>query len=238
MNLLAFDTACDSCSVALWRDGAVVARRARAMARGQSEALVPMIDGVMREAGAAFRDLSAIAVTIGPGAFTGLRIGLATARAMALAAERPVIGVSTLEAIAAAVVRSDAGRARRLVVAIDTKRDDLYVQRFSLDGSAPGFAAETEPAALDTDDVLDTLPDGPVLFAGDGAARLAAAVKAAARSAAVKPIVSSVSVPDAADVAAIAARRLIAGAPLPPVRPLYLRPPAVRVPSLSTVGFP
>lgn len=234
MNLLAFDTACDSCSVALWRDGAVVAQHARAMVRGQSEALVPMIDSVMREAGATFGILSGVGVTIGPGAFTGLRIALATARAIGLAAQRPVIGVSTFEAIAMAVARGEIDESRTLVIAIDTKRDDLYVQSFSLDGSDIGFAALSPPVVLNAEDVSPTLPPGPLLLAGDGARRLAAVLNATARRA----TITMVTVPDAANVAAVAARRLATGAPLPPVRPLYLRPPAVRVPHLSSAGSP
>lgn len=81
--VLAFDTACDACSAAVWRDGAVLAREFVAMARGQSEALLPMIERVMAAAKLEFADLAAIGVTVGPGAFTGLRIGLAAARAIA-----------------------------------------------------------------------------------------------------------------------------------------------------------
>ena len=75
MNLLAFDTACDACSVALWSDGQIVARQAKTMVRGQSEELVSMIDRTMGQASTSFAALSVVAVTIGPGAFTGLRIG-------------------------------------------------------------------------------------------------------------------------------------------------------------------
>ena len=111
MRLLALDTATAACSVALWRDGAVLARRFEAMLRGQSEALMPMVGAVLAEAGCGFKDLDAIAVTVGPGAFTGLRIGLAAARGMALAAELPLIGVTTLEAVVHGVPPSRIGRA-------------------------------------------------------------------------------------------------------------------------------
>lgn len=234
MNLLAFDTACDSCSVALWRDGAIVARHVRAMLRGQSEALVPMIDTVMRDAGASFDALSAVGVTVGPGAFTGLRIGLATARAIALAAQRPVIGVTTFEAIAAAVPRAEVEQARILVVAIDTKRDDFYLQCFSFDDSTLDFVAQGEPTALGAEDASGYLPSGPILLAGDGAQRLAGVLNAESPRAAV----SVATMPDAAYVAAVAAQRFAAGSPFVPVRPLYLRPPAVRVPRLSAAGAP
>ena len=92
MRILAFDTATSACSAALWEDGRVGARRFETMTRGHAEALVPMIADVMDEAGTNFPRLDLIAVTVGPGAFTGLRIGLAAARGMALAAAVPCLG--------------------------------------------------------------------------------------------------------------------------------------------------
>jgi tRNA threonylcarbamoyladenosine biosynthesis protein TsaB len=231
MNLLAFDTACDACSVALWRGGGVVARRARVMQRGQSEALVPMIGEIMREAGADFTALDAAAVTNGPGAFTGLRIGLATARAIALAANRPVLGVSTFDAIAFAA-RHEARAEHTLVVAIETKRDDLYLQVFAIDATALGFSPHGDAAIVMPADAAAMMPAGPLLLAGDGAARLAAALADPARI-----TLSAARVPDAADVAAIAVARFAAGAIAPPLRPLYLRGPAVRLPQPARAGF-
>lgn len=233
MNLLAFDTACDACSVAVWRDGAIVAHRAKAMVHGQSEELVTMIDSVMRQAGETFTALSAMAVTIGPGAFTGLRIGLATARAIALAADRPAIGVSTFEAIAAAAAAETADRSRGLVVAIDTKRGDLYLQSFTRDASDLGFSPWHDAAVLAPDAALALLPPGPLLLAGDGARQLFEAMGGRAARA----TLAQATVPDAAHVAAIAAMRLAKGAPLPPLRPLYLRPPAARLPQMSGGGI-
>lgn len=229
MNLLAFDTSCDACSAAVWRDGAVAARHAKAMARGQSEELVPMIEAVMAAAGESFTTLSAVAVTTGPGAFTGLRIGLATARAIALAAGCPAVGVSTFEAIAAAAMREDADAARKLVIAIDTKRDDLYLQAFARDGSPLGFSPLGEAAVRAPAEAVALLPSGGLLLAGDGARTLRAAMAGAASRA----TLAEATVPDATDVAAVAALRLVAGTPLPPLRPLYLRPPAARLPQMA-----
>jgi tRNA threonylcarbamoyladenosine biosynthesis protein TsaB len=218
--LLAFDTACDACSVAVWGDGALLAREFLPMARGQSEALLPMIERVMAAARLDFAQLAGIGVTVGPGAFTGLRIGLAAARAIALASGKPAVGVTTLETIAAA-----ASRAGELVVAIDAKRDDLYVQRF-LDGRPTAPPAAALPSAA-------PLPESAFAIAGDGAARLYAALPDAARARAT--LLADIALPDAAVVARLASARLAAvlreGGALPPPRPLYLRAPDAKLPT-------
>ncbi|MCH7931874.1 MAG: tRNA (adenosine(37)-N6)-threonylcarbamoyltransferase complex dimerization subunit type 1 TsaB, partial [Proteobacteria bacterium] len=94
MNVLALDTATAACSVALWSDGTVLAQRFATMARGHAEALMPMVEAVMAEAGLAFADLDLVATTVGPGTFTGLRVGLAAARGLALAGGLPIVGVT------------------------------------------------------------------------------------------------------------------------------------------------
>ncbi len=109
MKILALDSATGACSVALWHDGAILARRFAVMDRGQSEVLIPMVREVLAEAGADFPSIDVFGVTVGPGAFTGLRIGLAAARGMALASGRPLVGVSTFEAVAHGVPAGGAG---------------------------------------------------------------------------------------------------------------------------------
>src|SRR5215475_8271992 len=136
-TILALDSSGAACSTALWRRGTVVARRYRAMERGHAEALMPMLVETMAEAGEALRALTAVAVTVGPGAFTGIRIGLAAARGIGLAAGIPVVGVTTFAAVAAAV--SETERAgRRLLVVLDSKRGDVFVQEFAAEARAVG----------------------------------------------------------------------------------------------------
>ena len=219
MRLLAFDTATSGCSAAVFVNGRVVTHRAERMARGQSEALVPMLDEVLAEAAVNYEDLNALAVTVGPGAFTGLRIGLATARGLALALGLPLAGVTTLEAVARSV--PEAARAgRRVLVALDSKREDLYVQMFAYD-----LTPLSEPAAVMAGILPEILGDGPVLIAGDAADRALAALAVAGGSAELADVSG---IPDAVQVGAAALSR-----PLPPVgyrpAPIYLRPPdAVR----------
>lgn len=215
-TVLALDTATGACSAALWRDGRVLARRFEAMPRGQSEALVPMVQDVMAEAGVDFPDLDLVAVTVGPGAFTGLRIGLATARSLALAAGKPCLGVTTFDAVAAAVPPG----AAPLLVVLETKRADLYVQLFGPDGaslSAPGTALPEE---------LPDLFPGPLRMVGDGSERALATLPHA-------EVVAGNGLPDAAVIAPLAAGRWKPGEPLPPPAPLYLRPPDVTMPAAS-----
>jgi tRNA threonylcarbamoyladenosine biosynthesis protein TsaB len=219
MMLLALDTATSCCSAAVWRDGAVLGERQAAMERGQSETLAPMIAAVMTEAGAAYANLDGVAVTIGPGAFTGVRIGLSTARALALAAGVPCIGVTTLEAMAAGVP-AGLRRGRLLLVVLDAKRRDLYAQAFSMDLTPLG-----EPAARLPDELPGLLGGaGAVVLAGD--ASEVAGPLLAGRGIAVTTAPDRHPRPEV--VAAIAASRWHPGSP--PPRPLYLRAPDVTLP--------
>jgi tRNA threonylcarbamoyladenosine biosynthesis protein TsaB len=217
--VLAFDTACDACSAALWQDGTVLAREFTAMARGQSEALLPMIERVMAAGRMEFPALAGIGVTVGPGAFTGLRIGLSAARAIALASGKPAVGITTLAAIAAAVPPAPG----ELIVAIDAKRDDLYVQNFS-----GGAAWTPESAAIAQLPEAVPLPAGAFAIAGDGAARLFAALPSEAQARAT--VIADHALPDAAIIARLAAARLASGDAIISPRPLYLRPPDAKLP--------
>ena len=106
MLILAIDTALDACAAAVLDTsaGGVIAQESQAMKRGHAEALMPLIARVMKASGVGFAALDRIAATTGPGSFTGLRVGLSAARGIALAAGKPVVGVTTLTAFAAPIV--------------------------------------------------------------------------------------------------------------------------------------
>ena len=218
-RLLAFDCAGAACSAALWDDGGVRAKRAQAMARGHAERLVPMIEEVMAEADLAYDALDAIAVTCGPGGFTGLRIGLATGHGLALASGRPLLGVSNFEVLAAAVPPEERP-GRHLAVLIDAKRADLYVQAFDETGRAAG-----EPAAVAADELDSRLPGGPLLLVGDAVAQARPALAAAGRDIRESAAAGSADAAVLAAVAAAGDTRTLAAA-----RPIYLRPPDVTLP--------
>lgn len=212
MLVLAFDTTAAACSVALVRDGARLAHGRDIMEQGQAEALLPLIGRIMADANVAYADLDRIAVTIGPGSFTGVRVGLATARALGLAAGKPVIGVSSLEVVAAAVPPAER-EMDTVLAAIDTKRGELYVQLFDARTTAP----QGDPIALPPTQIPQWLGETKVIVAGDGAYE---AVKylPGARLSAADPL------PDAVLLARLAStRRAEATGPLP----LYVLPPKI-----------
>ena len=120
MDVLALDTSTEYCSCALWRDGEVLARGELAGQR-HSEILLPMIDGLLKESGAALKQLDGIAFGAGPGSFTGIRIACSVVQGLALGADLPVIPVCTLEALAEQAGADD------VVAALDARLDEVYV---------------------------------------------------------------------------------------------------------------
>lgn len=215
MNVLAIDTSTSACSAALLRDGHVVARRLTVMARGQSEALMPMIKAVLDESGLAVSGLDLLAVTVGPGAFTGLRIGLAAARGFALAAGLPLAGVPTSLAVAAAIPEAER-KGKTIAVVLESRRDDPWIQLFDADLTPLGAVAAHQPEAIAAQ------LTGPVLVAGDAGARLLAVLPGAVAA-------SSPGWPDAACVARVGEDLWRTGRALP-AEPLYLRAPDVTLP--------
>ncbi|WP_424975755.1 tRNA (adenosine(37)-N6)-threonylcarbamoyltransferase complex dimerization subunit type 1 TsaB [Dinoroseobacter sp. S124A] len=213
--VLAFDTAAAHCAAALLWDTEIRVSRIEPMARGQAERLMPLLEEVLAETGIGWADLTALGVGIGPGNFTGIRISVAAARGLGLGLAVPVVGVSTLEALAL-------GAEGPALVSLDARRGNAYLQGFGADGTAlaPPVMAPVETAALPG--------TGPApLCLGDLAPELATR----SGGTVVPP---RHPLPEA--IARIAARR--ARPDLPPPAPLYLRPadaaPAKPAPALLT----
>jgi tRNA threonylcarbamoyladenosine biosynthesis protein TsaB len=135
MLILAIDTALDACAAAVLDTDTtrVIAQESQAMKRGHAEALMPLIARVIKQAGIAFASLDRIAATTGPGSFTGLRVGLSAARGIGLAANKPVVGLTTLAAYAAPVVSRNAEQP--VISAIDARHGQVYFQVVSGNGS-------------------------------------------------------------------------------------------------------
>lgn len=220
MRILAMDTATSACSVALWQDGDIVARRSETMPRGQSEALLPMAAETLNGAGWGMAGLDLLAATVGPGAFTGIRIGLAAARGLALATGLPLVGITTTEAIAHGVDSGD----RPLLVALDSKRADIFFEVFASGGGSLGI-----PRAAALGDLAGLVAaQGPLAVIGDAAEPALTALREAGLQA---DAIDAPGVPGAAAVADIAAGRWRPGDDHPaPPSPLYLRPPDATAP--------
>jgi tRNA threonylcarbamoyladenosine biosynthesis protein TsaB len=226
MRLLALDTALGACSAAIMVDGVLAARRHEVMARGHAERLLPMAEEALAEAGIAWSALDRLAVSIGPGTFTGVRTGLAAARGLALALDRPLLGFTSLAIVAEGARALGAGQGRVLVVALDAHGGHLYVQGFAGDASvdvpgglaAPGLMTPAAAAGLLAGAALD--------LAGDGAAVLAAALGTQGTTSVTGP-----ELPDAADLARLAAAAPAPERPYVAPAPLYLRAPHADLPA-------
>ena len=183
-----------------------------------------MLQEVMSAANVAFGDLDAIAVTRGPGGFTGVRIGLATARGLGLALGRPVVGLSNFEVLAALALTSGAPALRSgqsLIAAIEAKRAEIYVQEFRADAEAAAIPLAKGPGRALLPEALDAAAaKGPVVLVGDAAPGAARALRAAGR---VVEIVRWDGQCLAAPAAELAAGRLLPPADAEPPQPIYLR---------------
>lgn len=218
MILLALESASSACSVAVCDDAGAVLGRSDTEGAGQADRLVQLIDRALHAAEVRYQDLDVIAVNHGPGSFTGVRVGVAAARALALALARPVIAINALEALGAAVGAQAAGT---IVAALDARRGQVYVQMFD-----HRLAALGAPRALAPDEVRLDAAVPPVHLVGSGAALLGARLAEA-------PALAETVEADATAVARRALARLAAGErPIrgQAVRPLYLRPPDARLP--------
>jgi tRNA threonylcarbamoyladenosine biosynthesis protein TsaB len=211
LKLLAVDTALGACSVAVVTDGAVLAHRFQEMTRGHAEALAPMVDEIMRQAGIGFDALDRLAVTTGPGTFTGQRVGLAFMRGLRVGLKKPLIGVTTLEAMAAATQKN------RAAAIHDAKRDEAYLLLWE------NGRVILEPAVVSFTDALARIRAfGASALCGTGAEKAGDALGEGFP-------VTDIRQPDALWVA-----RLAAGRPIPavPPAPLYLRAPDAKLPGV------
>jgi tRNA threonylcarbamoyladenosine biosynthesis protein TsaB len=215
MRIFAIDTALEACSAGVLdtKLGAMVAQESRAMTRGHAEALMPMIKRVIDAARLDFAEIDRIAVTTGPGSFTGLRVGIAAARGIALAAGKPAVGLSTLAAFAAPFIAAD--DTIPIVAAIDARHDHVYLQVVGPRGRTL-FAPRLTPMR---EALRVASASGAPRVVGNAAEVLAARWPAGERA---PSVLEQRGAPDIGWVARLGAAASETGAP---PKPLYLRAP-------------
>ena len=216
MRVLAIDTALGACAAAVLdsQAGAILAAESIGMVRGHAEAVMPLIARVMDAARSEFNELNRIAVTVGPGSFTGLRVGISAARGIALAAGRPAIGLSTLSALAAPHVAARSGDT--IIAAIDARNEQVYFQVF-----APNGITIVTPRLDRLRAAVRAVPVGPTVITGSGAMLVAAHWP----SGSPPPRVEQHAAPDIGWIARLGAAAQDEGAA---PKPLYLRRPDAR----------
>jgi tRNA threonylcarbamoyladenosine biosynthesis protein TsaB len=216
VKVLALDTCLDACSAAVCEDGVAIAVLSEPMSRGHQERLAPMVAEVMAQADVAFDALGLIAVTVGPGSFTGLRVGLAFAKGLALALGVPCVGVGTLEALAASASEAKFGKAF-VAAAVDARRGQIYLQAF-IDGRA-AMAPDALQPEIAAARLAELWPGGPATLVGSGSGLVAGVLPSATISDCLAP-----------NPVAVARAALRLKSPYPPPKPLYLRAPDARLP--------
>ncbi|PZM12157.1 tRNA (adenosine(37)-N6)-threonylcarbamoyltransferase complex dimerization subunit type 1 TsaB [Rhizobium tubonense] len=208
MIVLALDTAGVDCAAAVYDSGtdSVLGEVTETIGRGHAELLMAIIDRALVKAGVALQSVDRIAVSIGPGSFTGIRVGVAAARGFALSLGIPAVGVTTLQVLAAAHHQANPGRP--LLVAMDAKRGEVYLQRFDERGHAAG-----EPVAVTVEKAQAIASGFKGDIVGSGASLLTGQ--------------STENSGDRFPIAVIAKLGALAGIGEKP-KPLYLRGPDVR----------
>ena len=225
MLILAIDTALDACAAAVLDTdaGKIIAQESQAMKRGHAEALMPLIARVMKASGVAFTSLDRVAVTTGPGSFTGLRVGLSAARGIGLAADKPVVGLTTLTAYAAPFVGENSEHP--ILSAIDARHDYVYFQMVSGDGGSL-----VKPKVAPIAEALEAARLSAPHLVGNAAGILAARWPADA------PSPSKVDVQPAPDITWVAWLGAAVSPETAPARPYYLRAPDAKPPKDPLAG--
>ncbi|MGA9457146.1 MAG: tRNA (adenosine(37)-N6)-threonylcarbamoyltransferase complex dimerization subunit type 1 TsaB [Pseudolabrys sp.] len=214
MRVLAIDTALEACSVAVLdtERSDLRAHESLPMQRGHAEALMPLVGRMLDRVQLDFSAIDRIAVTTGPGSFTGLRVGIAAARGIALASGKPAIGLTTLAAFAAPFIAAD--DTLPVVVVVDARHDHVYLQVFG-----PGGRTLVAPRIAPLREALRVSSTGMPRVTGTAAAKLAALWPAGERT---PTKVDQRGAPDINWVARLGAAASDTGTP---PKPLYLRPP-------------
>jgi len=174
-RILLIETSTAQLSTALAEDGTVIAFRTSGEARMQAALTAPFVKEVLDEKGLTVKDLDAVCVGKGPGSYTGLRVGVSTAKGLCFGAGLPLLSAGTLDVLVREAHRLGVVPAgcHRIVPMVDARRMEVYTAIFTPDGRQ---LTETRPVIVDADSFADILAEGPVLFIGDGAVKCRAAI--------------------------------------------------------------
>jgi tRNA threonylcarbamoyladenosine biosynthesis protein TsaB len=217
MKILAIDTASFPASAAILEDNVILGEYVIRNQRKHSQNIMPMTERLFDDLGMDIGDIDVFAVTIGPGSFTGLRIGISTVRAFAQATGKPMVGVNTLEALAYNFAGSD----RIVIPMLDARRDEVFTAAYSFDGTKMNELLA--PCVMTVDEVSSLFADGSIIYTGDGAIKHAEELKNSAEGAVIAP--PQLSEIRASAAAALALEKAADGkaTDLNEIQPLYLR---------------
>jgi tRNA threonylcarbamoyladenosine biosynthesis protein TsaB len=214
--ILSIETSVGPCSVAISRGPDILAEQTIEDFHQQSKMLVPMCQNALQIAGMSYQNLDAIAATCGPGSFTSIRVGLASAKALAFAAQIPFYGVSTLEVLAFAASGEEE---KPILVALDAHRNELYIQRFSCHAQAL-----SEAIAIPAQQLREHFEDSTYLLAGNAQQQVLEQF--------LDSIKSMIIIPSAIMVGSLVNEKLLkSGANSFLTSPVYIRPPDAKLPS-------
>ena len=227
LNVLAFDTVTSSCAITIWQNHQILAEEQQFIDRGHAEVLVPLIESALVAAKLSYQELDLLAVTTGPGAFTGIRIGLATARSLALVCKLPLIGITNFEALVHAIPKSERVGCKVLVV-LETKRSDFYICLYD-----ENLSILVEPKTIDGAGLELLVKKGILLLAGDAIERALPFLQRPGLQVVKSATKTYV---DPASVAELAVSIMDCGGVKNKPLPFYLKPPDVNLPNTSSVS--
>ena len=174
-RIILIETSTALCSVALAEDGVITAYKESSAPKAHASLTAVFIDEILKEKGLTMSDCKAVCVSMGPGSYTGLRVGVSTAKGLCFGSGLPLIAVGTLDTLVAqAQVSGQIGNARYVVPMVDARRMEVYTATFTPEGKQ---ITETAPMIIDENSFAEQLAEGEVLFIGDGAGKCADMIK-------------------------------------------------------------
>ena len=172
-RIILIETSTALCSVAMAEDGAVTAYKESSAPKAHASLTAVFIDEILKEKGLTMSDCNAVCVTMGPGSYTGLRVGVSTAKGLCFGSGLPLIAVGTLDTLVAQA-SGQMGNARYIIPMVDARRMEVYTAIFSPERKQ---ITETAPMIIDENSFAEQLAEGEVLFIGDGAGKCADVIK-------------------------------------------------------------